>query len=142
MTIDRHVEAIWCDDIRQEIGGKFSLMGVYNDKLIVGKFPASLQKLCLVIRIITTARRPFRSIKITIKKDDGIFADFSLPEEEIKKFTSSAMDNNKENGEALHMLISQAVFTPVKLEGPCIFRIRVETEDDELLGQGLIVSAE
>ena len=41
---------IFCDDFRQEIGGKLSYMGIYRGKLILNKpLPASLLKLCLAI---------------------------------------------------------------------------------------------
>jgi hypothetical protein len=41
---------VFCDDVRQEIDGKLTLVGVYNGNLTVfGEFPAVLPKLCLVV---------------------------------------------------------------------------------------------
>ena len=31
----RHLEVIYCDDIREEVGGKISLMGIYTGDMIV-----------------------------------------------------------------------------------------------------------
>lgn len=44
---------IYCDDIRQEVGGKFSFMGVYNGSLHVlsGK-PAVLSKLSAAMTVV------------------------------------------------------------------------------------------
>jgi hypothetical protein len=40
---------IFCDDVRREIDGKLTLVGVYNGNLTVfGGFPAVLPKLCVV----------------------------------------------------------------------------------------------
>ena len=40
---------IICDDIRQEIGNKISLIGVYSKGIFVTKFPFTFPKLCFVI---------------------------------------------------------------------------------------------
>ena len=38
-----------CEDIRQELGGRVSLMGVLGSKLLVQSFPLPFPKLCLFI---------------------------------------------------------------------------------------------
>jgi hypothetical protein len=45
--IARHVETLFCDDIRHEVGGKLSYIGVYSGGLFVRAFPVTLPKLCL-----------------------------------------------------------------------------------------------
>jgi hypothetical protein len=40
---------IFCDDIRPELGGKFSYMGVYFGVMYVRKFPITLPKFCLAV---------------------------------------------------------------------------------------------
>lgn len=44
-----HLSGFFCDDIRQEAGGKLSFMGVYAQKMLLPKFPARLMKLCVHI---------------------------------------------------------------------------------------------
>jgi hypothetical protein len=39
-----------CDDIRSEIGRKVSLMGIYDEKILLPSFPARLAKVCLFQR--------------------------------------------------------------------------------------------
>jgi hypothetical protein len=41
--------SILCDDVRPEIGGKQSLMGVYGNTIIVSRLPTLLPKLCLAL---------------------------------------------------------------------------------------------
>lgn len=45
---------LFCDDIRQEIGGKFSYIGVYGGgfMFIHGPFPVTLPKLCVAITLL------------------------------------------------------------------------------------------
>lgn len=40
---------LFCEDIRQEVGGRVSLMGVLGSKLLVQTFPLPFSKLCLFI---------------------------------------------------------------------------------------------
>jgi hypothetical protein len=41
--------AIICDDIRQEVGNKISLIGIYAKDIFVTKIPFTLPKLCFAI---------------------------------------------------------------------------------------------
>ncbi|MHB8285467.1 MAG: hypothetical protein ACYDD1_12415 [Caulobacteraceae bacterium] len=43
---------IFCDDIRYEVGGKKSFMGIYNGAMIVESFPVLLPKLAFSIRFM------------------------------------------------------------------------------------------
>jgi hypothetical protein len=44
---------IFCDDIRQEIGGKFTYVGVYRGLMFIqGSFPVVLPKLCLAVTFL------------------------------------------------------------------------------------------
>ncbi len=40
---------LFCEDIRQEVGGRVSLMGILGNKLLVQDFPLVFPKLCLFI---------------------------------------------------------------------------------------------
>jgi hypothetical protein len=43
----QHEVTIICDDIRTETGHKFSLMGLYDEVIIVESVPARIAKLCM-----------------------------------------------------------------------------------------------
>jgi hypothetical protein len=56
----------FCDDIRQEVGGKFSYIGVYSGFMFVhGSFPITLPKLCHAITLLQ--RREILVANIGIK---------------------------------------------------------------------------
>lgn len=44
-----HMVALFCDDVRNEVGNKLSLMGVYGQDLLLREFPTTLPKLCAVM---------------------------------------------------------------------------------------------
>ena len=46
----KHEFTLLCDDIRQEMGGKTSLMGLYDHHIVVPQVPFSLPKVCLYTR--------------------------------------------------------------------------------------------
>ena len=48
LKIAKNVHFVICDDIRQEVGNKLSLMGIYNE-LILHKLPSMLRSFTIVI---------------------------------------------------------------------------------------------
>lgn len=46
----KHEFTILCDDIRQEMGGKASLMGLYDHHIVVPEVPFVLPKVCFYTR--------------------------------------------------------------------------------------------
>ena len=136
--MNRQVHTVFCDDIRQEIGGKVSLIGVYSGKMLVSSFPAVLPKVCLVLSVVTPASDPFRALNIRITRDEELITEMKLEE---KDFTSSveAASDMPEDQKKDRILLFQPmfVFSPFKVDGPCILRVRVGTENGELRGVGL-----
>lgn len=69
---DRYIHTIWCDDIRQEIGNKPSLMGVYTGQLILPQLPMTLQRLGVFSTLSSPVAKPINTgVKIEVKRDDG-----------------------------------------------------------------------
>jgi len=46
----KHEFTLLCDDIRQEMGGKTSLMGLYDHHIVVPQIPFTLPKVCFYTR--------------------------------------------------------------------------------------------
>lgn len=137
--MNRHVETTWCDDIRQEVGEKYSAMGVYTGVLLVPTFPMALPKLCLMLRIITPAEQPLRSVTMRILKDDAVLVETSLNEGQLtipEPFPEMIPDN----GERVRILAMPFMFSPFNLDTPCTLRVRIQTEAEELKGLGLRVT--
>ena len=56
---------LFCEDIRQEVGGKMSLMGVLGNKLLVPQFPLHMPKCCLFIEWAEQLGKSVINLKIT-----------------------------------------------------------------------------
>jgi hypothetical protein len=136
--MNRQVQTLFCDDIRHEVGGKLSYIGVYSGALFVTSFPVSLPKLCLALSVITPMERPLRSLSIRVMKDDAVLAEATPEDSQLVNATESLAElPDDERKERVQVLKSHFVFSPLHLEGPCTLRVRVQTEDEELRGGDL-----
>ena len=66
LTEHRWVHAIWCDDIRQEVGNKPSFMGVYTSSLVVPSLPTVLPRLAVCVNVWTPKTQPFKTLNVRI----------------------------------------------------------------------------
>ena len=132
----RLVIAQFCDDIRHEVGNKFSLMGCYGDDMVFDKLPAVAPKLCAQIRVITPADRPFTRLIMRARINDDILAELEMPISSLaESFQLKA--GTTETGRV--SLVAMMVFSPLAVSEPCKIRIEAETEDGIILGSGLSI---
>lgn len=138
--IPRHVETLFCDDIRHEVGGKLSFIGVYSGGLFVPAFPATLPKLCLSVKIVTPADEPLRELSLRILRDEETLQEIALDEEQLAAASDSAEEMTEgQRNERVQMAQFMLVFSTIQFDGPCTLRVRVQTEDGELRGMALKV---
>lgn len=80
MKIAEKEHIILCDDVRNELGNKISIMGVYLREVIVNKIPAVLPKLALVI-LLEDIIKPFEHVKtkISLPGAESINLDLHAP---------------------------------------------------------------
>ncbi len=65
MNIAKRHTVLICDDVRNELGNKLSIMGIYGPELWLGKIPAVMPKLCFVI-MLHHIERSFSSAKARV----------------------------------------------------------------------------
>lgn len=127
----RHVEVVYCDDIRQEVGAKLSFMGIYTGDMILRSFPAILPKLCIAINFVTPVDDPFESLRIHIFQE-------GIENPIISTDTITGQPRVDENDGA-NWLMSHLMLTmaPFQIERPTVLRVVAETERGEVKGRGL-----
>ena len=136
--IERHVQTIFCDDIRHEINGKISYIGVYSNDLIVPSLPVTLPKLCLSVKVVTPADKPLESLTLRILKNEEVLQEISVEEEQLNTASeSSEYMTDEERQERVQSAQFMLVFSPIQFEERCVLKVRVQTEDEELQGIGL-----
>ena len=136
--IERHVQTIFCDDIRHEINGKISYIGVYSSDLIVPSLPVTLPKLCLSVKVVAPADKPLESLTLRILKNEEVLQEISVEEEQLNTASeSSEYMTDEERQERVQSAQFMLVFSPIQFEERCVLKVRVQTEDEELQGIGL-----
>ena len=136
--MNRNIQTIFCDDIRHEIEGKISYIGVYNGTLFLPEFPATLPKLCLSITALTSPKQPFLKLKLRVLHDDTEIFTGELDENQLSEITGDSSANGADDWLSLHSFV---VFSPFSIETSGKIRVIVETEEGDLLGQCLKIEA-
>lgn len=129
---DRFVTAIFCDDIRQEVGEKVSMMGCYQGELLVEAMPAMLAKLCVFLTVSTPIGRPLKKLSVRVMQDETELAVMEAPAESMAKARPPADENSTRIMANMAMM-----FSPFAIAAPAIVRVLVTTEEGEMLGPRL-----
>ncbi len=87
MILAKKFVTILCDDIRREVGGKASLIGVYNDVILVSAIPHIFSKLCLFVMLTDVNYKimPAKlSVRVVTHENEPIELemDFATPKQE------------------------------------------------------------
>ena len=139
MKAPRHVYTIFCDDVRAEIGNKLSLMGCYDSALVVAQFPITLSKLCFVMTATSHADRPFKQLKFRLYKNEELLNEIEIDASQLA--AQALIDAAPPEGtDLLARTMQRAVvqISPLVLDAPCYFKVRVLTEEDEPLRGGAL----
>jgi len=131
MSEERFLSTQFCDDIRQEIGNKVSLMGCYGPSMLVGTLPAVLAKLCVQIRIYTPKHRPFTKLSVRLLREEEILGEVQFPNDaltaELPTGTYAALAKWR-------IATAVMVLSPFPIEKSCRLTVEADTEDGTLSG--------
>lgn len=125
---DRFISIQFCDDIRQEVGNKLSLMGCYPGAIQVERTPVTLPKLCAIVKVYTPLGRPFTRLAVRIVRDDQTLAELTFAPESL------ASPADPPAGSQWQMVIGGLVMAPFHIEASCVLRVEAETEEGILHG--------
>lgn len=130
---DRLLTAIYCDDIRNEVGNKMSFMGVYQGELLVPVMPTLLPKLCIFISAWTLKEHPFKSLVIrAVLGDDSELARIEVPSEGFALATVVPDETTTRL-----MVGTSLVFSPFFIEKETTLRLLATSEEGEIIGPRL-----
>lgn len=134
--ISRHLEVIFCDDIRSEVGNKSSYMGIYTRELTIPSAPLLLAKLCIAVQVVTDIDDPFESIMVQVVKIRGQEETELLTTGQITLPPPSGL-SDVDNDSTRLLLGLQFVLSPFQIDEESILRVKATTEREELHGAGL-----
>ncbi len=135
---------VFCDDIREEIGGKRTFVGVYGNFMVIAAVgPITLQQLCAAISLRIHPPIEPTAVSIRIFRSDGdelLFeasAEFPPTPSDLSSDTSSFGDENS--------LSFIELFVPARMQNlvitqDCAIKVRAFIGDDEIRLGSIVVS--
>lgn len=136
-----YLHSIYCDDVRHEVNGKLSYIGVYSGKLLVPSVPVIVPKLCVAITAVTPAKESFKKFSIRILKNDEKLIEQEISPDQLKQ--DAIIDKNlpmSEKSEKIKTLNFLFQFSPFLIESNFVLRVRANTDRGELRAPALIIA--
>lgn len=132
--MSRFALAIYADDVREEVGNKQSLIGIYRDKMFLPGLPTVIPKLCVSVWVRTPGAKPFKSLKIRLLANDEVLLEQPLPMTSVE-----SSESDRVAADPIQMAQVVLLISPLKIERPTILRVRVLTEEEELKAGALSI---
>lgn len=136
-TPGRYVHTIWCDDIRQEIGNKPSLMGVFTGGILLPAVPGALSRLGVYTWVVSPIDKPIESLQLQVIRDDGLV----LAEIKQEGPPHSALPR-VEDATRQHVVVGVNM-GPIEIPQGCKwFVVKVKADGDEIEGPKLRITVD
>ena len=136
MIASRFMTSIFCDDVRSEVGNKYSFMGVYAARMHVANFPIVLPKFCVAMSVHFRGKQSLPgSLTFTLFRDDDILAKIPI---DVAEAVPSEVDSETNEEHAIILNGIMQLF-PLQIAQPCKLKARAIIDSEELRGGALIV---
>lgn len=138
--------ALFCDDVRAEVGGKLSFMGLYQTEMLFPdnlRLPTLLPKLVVVIMYyeIRDSIPEELTFKITYGDEGVILAEVPISRKDILsgQIQDTALPESAEDTERVLNVRLPVTFSPFRLEKMGRLRVRAHYSDGKVLRLGSMV---
>jgi hypothetical protein len=144
--ISRYLHVLYCDDVRNEVSNKTSLIGVYGADLLASEIPMVVPKLAMVITVAGDASDPIENLSIAVFRDDEQITEIIVNAQDIAQIRQLAQSSEPKDDIrssdakrmfAYNMVIAMA---PFPIEKPFVLRVMATTEREELRGPALRIA--
>lgn len=133
-----YMHAIFCDDLRHELGNKFSYMGVYSGAMFVHEFPFTLAKLGVAFWLVDHAKEPRTELSFIVYLDDNEIGRVDVPISETAVFQQPDEDMS---GEKVRVFNAGIIISPLQIEKDCRLKARALLDGEEIKGGTLVIRA-
>jgi hypothetical protein len=127
---------IFCDDIRHEVTGKTTLVGVYNNQLIVtGITPVTIPQICAAITLrILPPEKPLNPVIKIFRNDqtDPLFVFEADIEPAENSLIPAPMPNMESDSVTFLQIGITAQMQAITIDESCTLRVRAFIENDEV----------
>lgn len=127
--------AIYCDDIRQEINGKYTLVGCYGSHMFLSEFPAKLPRFNAHTTLYIPLSESFSHIRIVLNKGAEEIAESAF---DVEPDMLQDVINN-DNNLRFHAIIGAFSLTNFEIDEPTLIDVTAYVDGVPLMGPRLIV---
>lgn len=127
MKLAKSVKTIICDDVRNEVGSKMSLMGVYGKDIVINQTPAVLPSLYFVIML--------ENVQVVFKE---LYINLYMPTETNPISVNYPAPTNIEKGRDINLVIGLAPFK-INSAGDCRFDLAIKKDADPLISYSFTI---
>ncbi|NYT81418.1 hypothetical protein H0A70_07935 [Alcaligenaceae bacterium] len=130
---------IFCDDIRREVGGAPSLMGVYRGALSVEPDNAVIKKLCVHATIVLDENTASSDISLRIEWNGKPIKESEVPKDLVQRLKDEEEDEGGD-GEPRFVIVFVAEFYDLDVSGGGTFRTMLSADGRTIEGLPLKVN--
>lgn len=129
--LEPRIETVFCDDIREEVGNKRSLMGIYHSEMFVHDFPTVLPRLCFYVTFTTDIESTDGKVEFKVVKgkdeEELISTNIDIPIDKMN-------ENNLGVPYTQRNLILAFGLSPFSVDAETVIRVIAQTEQVKLMG--------
>jgi hypothetical protein len=138
--------ALFCDDIRVEIGGKVSLMGLYQAEMFFPNniaLPALLPKMVIVVNYYEAhgSLNEDVSFKVTYGDENNVIAEVPVSRRDIiaEQAQAASLAEVSADSERIYNIRLPVTLSPFRIEKMGRFRVRAHYSDGKILRLGSLI---
>lgn len=124
--------AIFCDDIRIEVGNKVSYIGVYRTQLMIPKSPWTLPKLFCVVTVRMPLEERVTTLDVRILSNGDVLS-------ERRTNLERTPEIDIPNAEVRYITVAIPLVA-IEVESGCVLRARVYLDGREIRAGGLRIT--
>lgn len=133
----RSLQCIYCDDIRDEAGGKTTIVGWFGGEPI--SLPAEGALLIPTLGIVGMLTMPLepkcKSMKVELLQDQHVLQSVVMPEQALNDMqVDEALTPATQFGRQIRIAIKA---NNLQVAEPCVLRMRITADDEEVYSNGL-----
>jgi len=141
MSKGMYLHCQYADDLRQEVGNKITIVGVYSNNLVVpGTFPATLPKLAAMCSLFLPHPVVAKRILVNASYDGLLLQELDLPTETMENLRHLSLTERTTDSQGMGITFG-FVFQPLALEKEGKLRIVATVDGTEIKGNALAVTA-
>lgn len=128
---------LYCDDIRQEVGNKQTLVGIYsgNELIFDRPFPVALAKLCVQAMFVFPAGKGPEDLKFRILLDSHVLVETKIPTEIIAN--DVPVEPREDDAPARRGVTANLILGPLAFESNALMRLEAIADGERYFGPRL-----